>query len=82
MTVTISEALSDPRFLSGELWARSVLWREAGWAMRLVNKKILLGYGATVGRAMDELEVYTNEWELVSKDEVVEARRFAIERDP
>lgn len=77
--MTIVDVLRDPRFLSGQLWARSVLWREVGWAMRILpGKRIMLGYGATVNEAMDEhLDTYTSKWELVDPDKVIDAKLLA-----
>lgn len=50
--------------------------------MRILGKSAMLGYGATVSRAMDEhLDTYTSEWELIEPAVAIEARRLAEETD-
>lgn len=76
--MSIAEALSDPRFLSGELWARSVLWRESGRAWRRLTDAAccVLPYGPPE-TPMEQYEVrrYTSEWELVEPAVAREAFR-------
>lgn len=72
--MTIVEALSDERFLSGKLWARSVLWRKCGRAWRILRdtRDRMLSFGAPE-TPMDpyRVERYTSEWELVEPTEVM-----------
>lgn len=64
--MTIGEALSDPRFRSGELWARSVLWRKCGRAWRMLTPIAMLPFGAgETPMERWEMSRYTSEWELV-----------------
>ena len=74
--LSIREALSHPRFLSGELWARSVLWRGLGRAWRVASPMgssvAMLMYGADE-TPMEPWERtrYTSDWELVKRVVVV-----------
>ena len=55
--MTVIEALSDGRFLSGELWARPVAWRGDGQAYASdLQLGGLVGIPEVVPRAMSQLK--------------------------
>ncbi len=76
--MTIIEALSDERFRSGILWARSILWRGCGRAWRILkgSSNMILPFGASE-TPMEQYEVsrYTSEWELVEPAVIVKEFR-------
>lgn len=66
--MTIGEALSDERFASGKLWARSVLWRGCGkaWRRLVGSTDAMLMFGPSeTPMEPNEVSRYTSEWELV-----------------
>lgn len=90
--MTIVEALTDERFLFGELWARSIKWRQAGFAVRILpGQESILGYGKEVEGSMynggnglmdASFDTYIGEWGLVDKNEVIDARVLALNSAP
>lgn len=73
--MTIVEALTHESFLSGKLWARSVLWRSRGLAWRILApySKSILPFGPPeTPMEINEISRYTSEWELVKSETVLE----------